>query len=57
MSYDKKDRFNTVNPRLNARRHGGTENGWKQAGYNPNHQSTRIEKINLTGDEISLKPY
>lgn len=58
MSYDKKDRFiTTMNPRLNAMRHGGTENGWKQAGYNPNHQSTRVERISINTDEIQLKPY
>lgn len=31
------------------------ENGWKQAGYNPNHQSTRVERINLYNDDITLK--
>lgn len=29
----------------------------KQPGYNPNHQSTRIEKINLRTDDLTLKPY
>jgi len=58
MSYDKKDRYNTVNPRMNMLRHGGERDmGWKQAGYNPSHQSTRVEKISMFSDEITLKPY
>ena len=58
MSYDKKDRFNTVNPRMNMLRHSGdAEMGWKSAGYNPDHQSTRVERVNMTSDDISLKPY
>jgi len=58
MSYDKKDRFNTVNPRMSMERHAGVrDSGWKQAGYNPNHQSTRVERINMTSDDITLKPY
>ena len=28
----------------------------KQPGYNPNHQSTRIERVSLYTDDISLKP-
>jgi len=27
-----------------------------QAGYNPNHQSVRVEKVNLYNDDITLKP-
>ena len=58
MSYDKKDRFNTINPRTDmARYNGDRDTGWKQAGYNPNHQSTRVEKINLLSDTLTLKPY
>ncbi len=58
MSYDKKDRFNTINPRHSmARYNGDPDTGWKQAGYNPNQQSTRVEKINLTSDTITLRPY
>jgi len=58
MSYDKRDRYNTINPRMDMARHSGVrDSGWKQAGYNPNHQSTRIERIKLTNDDISLKPY
>jgi hypothetical protein len=57
LSYDKKDRFNTINPRHEMKRYNGDpETGWKQAGYNPNHNSTRVEKINLTVDQVTLKP-
>jgi hypothetical protein len=27
-----------------------------QAGYNPNHQSTRVERVRLDNDSITLKP-
>jgi len=30
---------------------------WPRAGYNPNHQSTRVERIRLTADDYTLKPY
>ena len=33
------------------------QDGWKQAGYNPNHQSTRVENVNLKTDDLNLKPY
>ena len=60
LSYDKEDRFNEINPRHFAGRYQGTEGregGWKQAGYNPNHQSTRVERIRVRSDDITLKPY
>ena len=58
LSYNKVDRFNTINPKhCMARYNGDPETGWKQAGYNPNHNSTRVEKINLTVDQVTLKPY
>lgn len=60
LSYDKEDRFNEVNPRHPANRYQGDEGregGWKQAGYNPNHQSTRVEQIRVRSDDITLKPY
>lgn len=60
MSYDKTDRFNEVNPRHAAGRYPGEvgrEGGWKFAGYNPNHNSTRTETFNIRGDNITLKPY
>lgn len=28
-----------------------------QAGYNVNHNSIRVEKVNLENDAITLKPY
>ena len=34
----------------------GEEGGFKQAGYNPNHQSTRVERVNLKSETITLKP-
>jgi len=52
---DKKARFpnyETDNPRS-----WRGESGWKQAGYNPNQQSTRVEKKNLYTDDYTLKPY
>jgi len=60
MSYDKKDRFNEINPMNHAARYQGTEGregGWKIAGYNPNHQSNTIERINIRSDDITLRPY
>ena len=58
MSYDKRDRYNTTNPRMAVQRHSGVADiGWKQAGYNPNHNSTRVERINLFTEDITLKPY
>ena len=29
----------------------------KRPGYNVNHQSTRIERLNLKNDNLTLKPY
>jgi hypothetical protein len=29
---------------------------WPQAGYNPNHDSTRVEQINLRQWDYTLKP-
>jgi len=60
MSYDKEDRFNEINPRHEVSRYRGDEGregGWKQAGYNPNHQSTTLERIRIRSDDITLKPY
>ena len=51
---DKKARFMRFEdyPR-NYRGEGGT---FPQAGYNPDHQSTTIEKINLYSDDYTEKP-
>lgn len=60
MSYNKDDRFNEVCPRHAATRYPGEEGkegGWKQAGYNPNQNSTTIENINLYSDNLTLRPY
>lgn len=55
---DKEARFNTICPRdTMARYNGDSDTGWKQSGYNPNHNSTRVERINLKTDNITLKPY
>ena len=55
MTEDKKDRFPDY--ANDYKRSWKSESGWKQGGYNPNHQSTRVEKVNLTTDEITLRPY
>lgn len=49
----------TINPRTFLGRYMGAENGtgWKAAGYNPNHNSTRVENVIITRDVTSLKPY
>ena len=54
LSDNKKDRFMDFGmfPR-SYRGEGGT---FPQPGYNPNHQSTTVEKINLEADDITLKP-
>ena len=54
FSEDKKDRFPDY-PNDYKRSWRG-QDGWKQAGYNPNHQSTRVEKLNLKSDDYTLKP-
>jgi len=54
LSEDKKDRFYKFETNLRSYRgEGGT---FPQGGYNPNHQSSRVEKVNLLVDEYSLKP-
>lgn len=49
----------TINPRTFVGRYmdGGEGIGWKAAGYNPNHNSTRIERVIITRSVESLKPY
>lgn len=56
MSENKKDRFMKFDDRNPAalRSYRGEE-GFKQAGYEPNHGSTRIEHINMEADEFTLK--
>ena len=60
MSYSKTDRFldTIVNPKcFEGRSNSIGALGWKQQGYNPKHNSITIEKINITNDNITLKPY
>lgn len=60
MSYEKQDRFNEIFPQGHNERflgNEGREGGWKFPGYNPNHQSTRMEKFNLRSDNVVIKPY
>lgn len=59
MSYQKNDRFNEINPSTFVERYPGSEGrgGFKFGGYNPNSQSTRIERINMWSDNITLRPY
>jgi hypothetical protein len=51
----------TINPRTPVGRYQqggqGAGLGWKAAGYNPNQNSTRVERVNITRDIVSLKPY
>lgn len=58
-SEDKKDRFATMVCPLHyeARYHGepGAGTGWKQGGYNPNHNSVSIERIRVDSDSITFK--
>ena len=53
MSYNKKDRYNEIEDKPRSYRGGD----YKQAGYNPNHNSTRVERVNLKSESIQLKPY
>jgi hypothetical protein len=49
----------TINPRTMSSRYNGDDSGlgWKSPGYNPNHNSTRVERVNITRDVESVKPY
>jgi len=60
LSYDKNAKYNEFCPRDFVGRYNhdeGYEGVFKQAGYNPNHQSTRVERIQLRSENITLKPY
>jgi len=60
MSYDKNERYTAtvVNPKiLQARSNSVDGSGWKTPGYNPNHNSTTIERVNLTTEAPSFRPY
>lgn len=51
----------TINPRHPAARYAGDDRGlgWRDPGYNPNHNSIRTETVNLNTDttEQSFLPY
>ena len=51
---DHKDRF--PNYEDDHKRSWRGPDGYPQAGYNVNHQSTRVENINLYTDDFTLKP-
>lgn len=53
FSIDKKDKFYKFDTDPRSFRGGD----FKQAGYNVNHDSTRIERVNLKSDDYTLKPY
>jgi len=53
LSENKKDRFYKFE--TNPRSFRGAD--FKQAGYNANHNSTRVERVNLKSDDYTLKPY
>ncbi len=50
----------TINPRTPIERYNGDrDTGWKAPGYNPNHNSITIERVNTGVDTsaTSFKPY
>ena len=55
LSVDKLDRFYKFE--TNPRSYRGTGGSFKMPGYNPNHQSTRVERKNINSDTLSFKPY
>ena len=58
LSENKKDRFMKFDSRNPAaiRSYRGEE-GFPQPGYNPNHNSTRVEKINMESDSVTFREY
>jgi len=60
MSYDKNERYTAtvVNPRVFTGRSNSIDGtGWKAPGYNPNHNSTTVERVNLTTDSPTFRAY
>lgn len=60
LSYDKKARFTDtiVNPKVYHGRSNSTDGtGWKQPGYNPNHNSVTVERVNLNAENPTFKKY
>lgn len=52
MSRDNEERFYKFETDVR-----GWKEGFLQPGYNPNHNSTKVENINIDRDSISLKGY
>ncbi len=60
LSDNKKDKFTgtVVNPKVTQGRANSEDgSGWRQPGYNPSHNSTTPERINLTTENLTLKKY
>lgn len=60
LSYDKNARYTDtiVSPRVFVGRSNSVDGtGWKQPGYNPSHNSTTIERVNLISENPSFKKY
>lgn len=60
ISYDKNVRYTdtVVSPSVFQGRSNSVDgSGWKPPGYNKNHNSTKTERVNLTTDSPSFKPY
>lgn len=53
MSYDKSDRFHRFEDEPRSYRGGA----FKQPGYNVNHDTTALERVNINSDNISLRGY
>lgn len=60
LSYDKTERYTAtvVNPKVFVGRSNSIDGtGWKLPGYNPHHNSINTERLNLSTDSPTLKPY
>lgn len=60
LSANKKDKFTStmVNPKvLQSRSNSNDGSGWKQPGYNPSHNSTTTEHVNLTAESPTFRKY
>jgi len=60
MTYNKNERYTAtvVNPKiLQARVNSIDGSGWKLPGYNPNHNSISVERVNLTTESPTFRPY
>lgn len=54
---NQKARFSQITYETANNKRKYRDGAWLQAGYNPNHDSTQIEKIRLDSDNITLKGY